>query len=51
MVRRLNEASLDLSKNVRPPLQLHSWLANLKLYDVWHCYYASEKDFTFYPFP
>lgn len=34
-----------------PPIQFHSWLLSAKLYDVWRCRHAAEKDFTFYSNP
>lgn len=32
----------------RRPMQLGSCFTNLNLYDVWRCYHASERDYTFY---
>lgn len=45
----IGDAPMDsTSKGTRPPLQLNSWFTNLQLFDLWRCYHASEKDYTFY---
>lgn len=45
----ISDALVDsTSKGIRPPLQLGSWFTKWQLFDVWHCYHASERDYTFY---
>lgn len=31
-----------------PPLQLGTWISNLRLFDAWRCYHANERGYTFY---
>lgn len=36
------------SRSTRPPLQLQAWFTKADLFDVWRCYHATERDYTFY---
>lgn len=45
----INDASVDsTSRGIRPPLQLGTWISNLRLFDAWRCYHANERGYTFY---